>query len=133
MGLGKYSFFFLSVACSLGHSILPHRHQAREKQHLHTYRGHLNSHEHEDEDSDHKEDPSLPLFIHFSNTDYVVSKFSFEVKEKATSQDQCPVFVADLCNYTFPKDTFSESSPKEKVYNSSRARPPLLRAPPFLS
>ncbi len=132
--LSKYFFFFMSAAFSLGHSIFPHRHPAGEKQ-SGTHHQHRSSPEHEEnEDAPYKEDGALPLFVHFSNTDYVASKFCFEVKEKTDCQDQH--LVSDTGNpnfYNSPSETFSKISLKEEFYSSNRARPPLLRAPPSLS
>lgn len=133
----------LAFAVSLVHSVIPHGHPPIKQQDVQVEDAHANhSHQHTSTgDSHHSraahhhhhhKDESLPVFVHFSNADFVgASSFHFSASEK--------FLVESIC---FPELCVATPEQAIRQVNIPRARDlpadPLhasgsLRAPPFFS
>ena len=127
-------FFFFSFAVSLVHSSIPHTHP--EKKDKPTVSStNINSQDHSGHDHDsheHDDEPSLPVFSHFSNADFIGnSKYEFSAKEKLAIQAIEPVIIS----VKQPEDLKKEFPfPRPREHPASRFRSSQsLRAPPFFS
>ena len=119
---------------SLVHSSIPHTHPEKKDKPIVSSTG-INSHDHSGHDHDshgHDEEPSLPVFGHFSNADFIGnSQYEFSVKEKFV--DVC-LDPADI-SIQLPEDLEKEFFfPRAREHPSSRfGTSQSLRAPPFFS
>ncbi|HEY5744621.1 MAG TPA: hypothetical protein VIU12_00965 [Chryseolinea sp.] len=78
--------FSIAFAMSLAHSVVPHAHpkekvkQGKETASSHHHHGHHHSHAHSHGE---KSKPALPVFAHFSNSDFIGSvKYSLQEKQQ---------------------------------------------------
>lgn len=123
-------FFFLAFAVSLVHTSIPHTHPDKKEKPLASVTdssGHDHSrHDHGGE----TEEPSLPVFTHFSNTDYVGNALlKFDARAKYLLEIIAPVqVVIKMSLVTIDRLPF----PKPRELPPGRHRSSTsLRAPPF--
>lgn len=89
--------FSIAVAMSLVHNILPHSHPEEN-----TNKGnkdHSALHHHSGNDHDHSQQerskPVLPVFTHFSNSDFIASaKFSYQEKRQMALEFELPQLIS---------------------------------------
>lgn len=128
-------FFFFAFAVSLVHSSIPHIHPEKKdkpgvssadiKSHDHS-----GSHHHDSNGQDEK--PSLPVFVHFSNADFIAnSKYEFCAKQKLVVQAIEHVIISvKLPEHLKKKLAFRR--PREHPGSRFRSSQ-SLRAPPNFS
>lgn len=136
--------FSIAFVISLVHSSIPHIHPEKVDHHHHSdNQNHSKTKDHHDHVQDEKgnhhnesnhqsRDNKLPVFSHFSNTDFIGNPgFHFSGSEKVAIE-----FIASLLILVETPEEFQRSIlfPRARDLPSNRYRSSQsLRAPPFLS
>lgn len=129
----------VAFVISLVHSSIPHSHPEKEKKglssstHSHSKNGH-ESHSHGEGNHDpSKNEKSLPVFVHFSNADYI-SNYSFHLKEDK-GQFLIAVIKPSEIILSTPEEIEKQIIfPRARDLPAGRHRTPKsLRAPPIFS
>jgi len=127
-------FFFFAFAVSLVHNSIPHTHPEKKDNPTLSSAG-IDRHSHsghEHNSNGHDEEPSLPVFAHFSNADFIGnSKYEFAAKSKFVIQAIESVIIS-VKQAGDVKQEFPFPRPREHPTSRSRSSQ-SLRAPPFFS
>lgn len=135
----------VAFAIALAHSAIPHGHPAPKQQtvkveeghtkHHHTHQHNSGRHDHQNHTTDHNhhnQDESLPVFVHFSNADYVGGS-SYNLSANGKFLVECICFPE--LNVETPESAIrrvniprARDLPSDELQSSGS-----LRAPPFFS
>ncbi|MEO7989288.1 MAG: hypothetical protein ABI663_07085 [Chryseolinea sp.] len=123
--------FNIAFAMSLAHAILPHSHpKEKSKDHKHAtshhHRDHKDAHSHS-----HDSKPSLPVFTHFSNADFIGSvKYTYHIKSlNVVMEYEQPVILSFALSFVTHQP--SPIPHARDLPNKSLLSIRLLRAPPY--
>lgn len=120
-------FFFFAFAVSLVHSSIPHTHPEKKDKPIVSDTD-INSHDHDSHG--HDGEPSLPVYAHFSNADFIGnSNYEFSAEEKFVIQAIEPVIISVKQREDLKKE-FPFPRPREHPASRSRSSQ-SLRGPPF--
>lgn len=124
--------FLIAFAISWAHSAIPHSHPEKKRESTTHSDNHHHDHGSNHEKHGHDNEPSLPVFTHFSNADFIGNiKYEFAAKEKFLIEPLEPILIS----YDLPEElTKKILFPRPREHPAGRiSASQSLRAPPIHS